>query len=137
AEPIDDAAIERQLRSDDGEIDRVALGKRQQQFRIARIDRRELGHRRDAGVARRAEERGHAGLARELPGEGVLAPAATRHQHPHERPNSFIRIELRELILNWKPYIPVIAYCIPTVPKGPYRATWSHRATADPPAGGG
>ncbi len=31
----------------------------------------------------------------------------------------------------WKPRTPVIAYCIPTDPKGPCRATWSRRATAE------
>ena len=80
---------------------------------------------------RAARPSGAGGVGRER------VETTTNHEDLHGRPNSFICMELRELILNWKPCIPVIAYCIPTDPKGPYRATWSHRATADPPAGGG
>ena len=85
AEAIDDAAIERQLGSDDGEIDRGALGEREQRLGIER-------HRSAASLATAAMPRlpgaqksgGHARLAREPPREGVFAAAAAGNQDPHE-----------------------------------------------------
>ena len=83
-EQIDDAAIERQLGPDDGEIDRA----RARRARAAPRDRlasaaTHRGHSGDAGIAGRAEHRGDAALGGELPGEGVLAAAAADHQDLH------------------------------------------------------
>jgi len=86
---IDDAAIERQLGADDGEIDRLTFGEREQRIGIGRIDRDGLRDCRDAGVARRADDRGDGRVAAEAPGECVFAPAAAGNQNPHKWPNPF------------------------------------------------
>ena len=82
---IDDAAIERQLGTDDREIDAFAFGKRRERVGspalIAAI-------RRDAGDARHCPARTAtsltAGSARQFPGERVLAAAAADDQHFHD-----------------------------------------------------
>jgi small subunit ribosomal protein S21 len=40
-------------------------------------------------------------------------------------------MNLLAVIFDWKPYIPVIAYCIPTDPKDPHSALRSRLATAE------
>ena len=85
AKAIDDAAIERQLGTDDGEIDALALGERGERVGIAPTS---IGDERARSAAMpalpgRADDRADSRLARELPGERVLAAAAADDEHLH------------------------------------------------------
>ena len=82
-EEIDDAAIERQLGTDDGEVDALALGKREHGFDIGGVDGdagRDVAH---AGIARRADHRFDGRLRGQFPGQRVLAAAAADDHEPH------------------------------------------------------
>jgi hypothetical protein len=83
-ETIDDTAIERQLGTDHGEVDRFARGEREQRIRIARIDVGARGDRCGARIARRGDDEGRTGVPREPPDERVLAPPAASNEDPHE-----------------------------------------------------
>ena len=84
AKQVGDAAVERQLGSDDGEIDALALGElRRAPSTSPAWTGTQPGDSGDAGVARRAQDLRHAGFARELPGEGMLAAAAADDEDFH------------------------------------------------------
>ena len=91
-EEIGDAAIERQFRTDDREIDRFAFGEGRNRGRIARADVRDPGNIGDAGVARRANDLADGALGGELPCERMLAAATADHQHFHDAVSKFNRV---------------------------------------------
>src|SRR5262249_2839338 len=83
-EAVDEPARQRQLRADDGQVDRLLLRVREQAVHVVHRDRCALGELRDARVAGGAEDRARARALRELPDERVLAPAPTNDQDAHE-----------------------------------------------------
>jgi hypothetical protein len=83
-EQIRDAAIERQLGSDDGEVDVLAGGECGERLRVARAHVGQAGHLRNARVARSADDFAHARLGPELPRERVFAAARSDHEHFHD-----------------------------------------------------
>jgi hypothetical protein len=82
-EHIDDAAAERILGADDGQADVLLLGEAEQIIEIVDIDRHIDAVLRGAAIARRAENALHARRLRELPDQGVFAPAFTDDEDLH------------------------------------------------------
>ena len=83
-ESIGDAEAQRQLRTDDGEVDLLALGERER----ARRDREMStgngpGERGDAGIARGADELADVAIGGEPGDERVLARAAADDENSH------------------------------------------------------
>jgi hypothetical protein len=86
-ESIDDAAIERQLGPDDGEVHGFAFGQRQQPVDIADGHRGVACHGTRSGVPGRADYRRDLRIPGETGGEGVLAAAGAddKYLHRHSR----------------------------------------------------
>ncbi len=103
AQRVGDPDRERRLRPDDDELRRHGARERDDRGRVERVD----GHGADAclagdaGAARGDDDLVDAGLGRELPREGVLAPAATddedagRHDERHRPPPPVPGIDAR------------------------------------------
>jgi hypothetical protein len=83
AEEIRDAARERRLGTDDGQIDTLVLGKVEDCVRISYVDRDRSEGAGDAGIARRAHHGIDSRLAGKSPAQGVLAGAAAHDQDSH------------------------------------------------------
>ena len=82
AEEIDDAAIERQLRPDDREVDALALGEVEHRLRIAGDRQRPCVATAPCPALPGAQNNGAtSGSAGELPGERVLAATAADDQN--------------------------------------------------------
>ena len=74
---------ERRLRPDDDKIDPLAPAERDEAGDVAGGDRHAFGLLGDPGIARRAIEPVDQRRGRDRPGERMLAPARSHHQHPH------------------------------------------------------
>jgi hypothetical protein len=82
--PIDDTATERQLGTDDREVDRFARGECDERVGIRGVGTHDPCERRDARVAWRAHDLGDGALTREAPDQRMFAPAAADDQDLHE-----------------------------------------------------
>ena len=82
-EPVRQAARERHLGTDDGEIDAVHVGRVGQSVQIVGGDGEVGGELGGTGIARRAVEVGVGVLAAERPAERMLPPSAADDQQPH------------------------------------------------------
>jgi hypothetical protein len=95
-EQVDDAAIERQLGTDDGEIDAFASREREERVRFGGADVDHPSGARNAGVARRTEDFGDVALLGKLPDERMLARAAPDDKYSHgpiEKRNVFRKLQ--------------------------------------------
>ena len=94
-EEVDDAAIEWQLRTNDGEIDAFALREREERVDIASADISDANATRDARVSGRGEDFGDAPFRGQFPDERVFAGAASDNEDSHvatEKRNLFRRL---------------------------------------------
>ena len=82
-ERVDEPVDQRHLRTDDGELDALALDGRQQPFDVVGGDVEQAGVLRDAGVARRAQQLGLLRRAAERAHERVLAAAGADDEDLH------------------------------------------------------
>src|SRR5262249_52791316 len=82
-EAVDEPERERQLGTDDGQVDAMLAREGEEPGQVVRRDRHALRLYRDPGVPGRAPERVDARTLAELPDEGVLASAAADDQEPH------------------------------------------------------
>jgi hypothetical protein len=89
-ESIDNAAAQRQLGTDDREIDRFARGEIDERIGIRDVRPHASRERRDAGVARRAHDFGNLALARKAPRQGMFASTAADDKNSHRISKSFI-----------------------------------------------
>ena len=80
-EHVGDAAAQRQLGSDDREIDLFAAGDRGDRVGVGRIDRDASRHAADPGVSGRAHDVRHGALGRQFPHQRVFAPAVADDQN--------------------------------------------------------
>ena len=80
---IDDAAIERQFGTNDGEIDALAFGERGKRVDVAGGNRGEACDFCHPWIPGCAQHVADAGFAREFPGDRMLAAAASDHQNLH------------------------------------------------------
>ena len=86
---VDDPLGQRLLRADNRQADSLALGELEQAPVIARLDRHVLRVERRSGVARRANDRRHAGRFLQFPAKSVLTPPLADHQDfQHALPSS-------------------------------------------------
>ena len=83
SEQIHDAAAERNFRTDDGQIDLLALRDGEQIVRFTGISRHAARDRCDAGVAGRTDDPGDAALARQLPRKRMLPGATADDENLH------------------------------------------------------
>jgi hypothetical protein len=81
---IHDPRTERQLGTDNREIDRLLIGERLEALEIGCRDRSSLRDSGDARIAGRTDQSGDDGLGGEAGGEGMLARAATDDKNPHD-----------------------------------------------------
>ena len=72
-----------QLRSDDGQIDRLVRSEVGQPLNLVSANRYHFGNSGDAGVARRTVELGDFGTLSELPADRVLSATATYDEYFH------------------------------------------------------
>src|SRR5262249_28718936 len=82
-ESIDDAETQRQLGSDNREIDLLALDEAQQEIDVGRVDGDGVRQRADTGVSGRAHEGTGLEIAGQTRDECVLARTAPDNQNPH------------------------------------------------------
>jgi hypothetical protein len=77
AKAVDYPAIERQLRTDDGQIESLAIGQRQQAVDIAGVNGGKPGVQTNAGVPRSARHFTVWRRARQGPNQSMLTPAGS------------------------------------------------------------
>ncbi len=82
AEAIDDAQIERQLGTDHGQVEALAIGERAELVNRARFDREDASISRDAGISGHTGHR-NARRARERSYERVLASTGADDEERH------------------------------------------------------
>ena len=82
-EEVGDAGDQRDLGSDDGQVDLLAPGEREQAGEVVGLDGDRVGFLADAGVAGRAEHLGGQRRSTEGMDEGVFATAAADYQNAH------------------------------------------------------
>ena len=83
SEYIHDAAAERKFRTNNGQIDLLALRDGEEIVRLTGISWNAAGDRRDAGVARRTDDASDSALARQLPRKCMLSGTAADNQDLH------------------------------------------------------
>src|SRR5205807_1645639 len=82
-EGVDDAGGQGVLRADHGQADLIFLGEADELVELVSVDRDVLAVGGGAGVARGAVDLLDARRLRQLPDQGVLAPALADDQHLH------------------------------------------------------
>ena len=82
-EQVGHAAAKRHLRANDGQVDTLGGGQRQDGTRVGHVDGPDLSRLRNAGIAGRDENGVHVGFARESRCERVLARAGSDDQYFH------------------------------------------------------
>ena len=87
AHGVGDARHQRDLGPDHDEVGRPALGQRRDGRRVGDVDAVLLGDRGRARVARRARQRGDAGVLRERENDRVLTSTGTDHEDAHDEPS--------------------------------------------------
>ena len=80
-ENVDDAAAQREFRSDDGEIDAFTFGSRSEHFYIERIDRDGARRLCDTRIARNSDD---GMVLRQFPRQRVLTATAANDKNPHD-----------------------------------------------------
>jgi hypothetical protein len=83
AQAVGHPGDQRCLRTDDDEVDRLAVSQLADHRRVRRVDVDEVGDLRDAGVAGRAQHTVHRRIARQPPRQRVLAPPASQDEDLH------------------------------------------------------
>ena len=81
--PIGDPAAERQFGTDDGQVDLLAIRKREDRVAIADIDGNGPGEACDARVSRSDQELANVAISVQPGGERVLARAAADYENSH------------------------------------------------------
>jgi hypothetical protein len=96
---IGDAPAQRELGTDDSEVDLLAVGQREERVRIGEVCGGDSGDQRDARIAGRADDFGDVALSGQTRDERVFARAAPEHEDPQRHRtcrdwNSLIRRRL-------------------------------------------
>jgi hypothetical protein len=82
-ERVDDPEGQGKLRTDHGQADAVGAGDGEERFRLREVGRQVRSDLGSAGVARRAQDRGDAGVAGERPGQGMFTGPISKHENFH------------------------------------------------------
>src|SRR5262249_10153726 len=83
SKPIGDPETQRELRSDDGEIDLLAIGERDHGVDVRGIDWNRARKATNSGIARGGDELADVAVAGQAGHERVLARAATENKNSH------------------------------------------------------
>ena len=82
--PIGDAEAQRQLRSDDGEVDLLARGKLQETRGVGKVSVHGAAERRHAGISGSADDLAPLALGKQAGSQRVLARTAAENQNSHD-----------------------------------------------------
>ena len=100
-EAIGKAQAQRQLRSDDGEIDLFPLDDVNEIIRAGHVRTNETGNRLDTGISRRTEDFSDVALGSKPASQGMLARTGTDNQNSHRVNNLEAKIGLHRAGPRW------------------------------------